>query len=507
MKRMLFLIMVLLVLGVPLVFSGGEVESAQSAEALSFDKNTLVMANPQDINNFNAFTQQYIAFEVIKYNCYEPLFIFNGEGELEPALATSVEVIDDLTYLIHLRKGVEFHNGEPFKASDVKFTMEYILNNEEAAYYRPFISMVEDVEIVDDFTVKLHLSAPNPDMIGSLTLIAIVKEGTEDIIDSMPIGTGPFKFVDWQPNEKTEFVKYENYWDEGKPYFDKFIIRPLTDPKIQVANLESLTIQFVKDLPLEEYDALERNPDVELFTTESSNTVVVLEIGHKNNPALQNPKALEAMWYAMDRERINRSCFNGLGNIVDGAYPSSAKYFKESKEITYDIEKARQLLAEAGYSDGFEFDLHVLVGFSWIEKLAQIWQAGLAQAGITANIKKVEASQWIETYLSRSMDVIINFYSMPGLDPSQFDNTITVPLTQAAFPNVDELIPMIEEGRSQIDSQQREALYSDLQDFIMREYPYYIPIEMPVLFGWAKELEGVEINSFQHIHLKEARFK
>jgi peptide/nickel transport system substrate-binding protein len=507
MKRMLFFILVLMVLGAPLVFSGGEMESAQPAETVSFDKNTLVMANPQDINNFNAFTQQYIAFEVIKYNCYEPLFIFNGEGDLEPALATSIEVIDDLTYQIILREGVEFHNGEMFKASDVKFTMDYIQNNVEAAYYRPFISMVEDVEIVDDYTVMLHLSAPNPDMIGSLTLIAIVKEGTEDLLDSMPIGTGPYKFVEWQPNEKTEFVKFENYWDEGKPYIDKFILRPLTDPKIQVANLESLTVQFVKDLPLEEFDALNENSDIELFTTESSNTVVVLEIGQANNPALQNPKALEAMWYAMDRERINKSCFNGLGNIVDGAYPSSAKYFNESKEISYDIDMAKQLLVEAGYADGFEFDLHVLVGFPWIEKLAQIWQAGLAQAGITVNIKKVEASQWIDTYLSRSMDVIINFYSMPGLDPSQFDNTITVPLTQAAFPKVNELLPMIEAGRSQIDSPQREALYMDIQNYIMREYPYYIPIEMPVLFGMAKELEGVEINSFQHIHLKDAKYK
>lgn len=504
MKRVTLLVIVLMLSLTVTAAAGGR---AEAPEPERFDKNTLVMANPQDINNFNAFTQQYIAFEVIKYNCYETLLVFDEDGDLQPSLAASVDVLDDMTYQINLRQGVKFHNGEYLKASDVKFTLEYILNKEEAAYYRPFISMVEEIEVVDDYTAVLHLRTPNPDMLGALTLIAIVKEGTEDKIESHPIGTGPFEFVEWQPNERIEFKKFADYWDEGKPYFDSFIIRPLTDPSIQVANLESQTVQLVKDLPLEEYDRLSTNPNVELFTTDSSNTVVVLEIGQKNNPALQNPKVLEAMWYAMDRERINRSAFNGLANIIDGAYPSSAKFFSPGKEITFDLDKSRQLLAEAGYANGFSFNLDVLVGFPWIAKVAQIWQAGLSQVGITANIRQMEASQWIDVYLSRSMDIIINFYNMPGLDPSQFDNTITVPLISAAFPNPGELLDLMEEGRSQIDSPEREAVYVQIQEKLMTYYPYYIPMEMPVLFGWAKGLKDIEINSFQHIQLKNAYFE
>lgn len=481
--------------------------SVEETSAAAEKETVLIMANAQDIDNYNAFTQQYIAFEVFKYNCYETLLVYDENENIQPSLATSVDEIDDTTYQVNIRPNVKFHNGEILTAEDVKFTFNYILTQEEAAFYRPFIEMVDSMEVVDDNTLVLHLSSPNPDLLGALTLIPIVKEGTEAQLESHPIGTGPFKFVEWQPNEKTELVRFEDYWDEGKPKIDKLIVRPLTDPKIQVTNLESKTVHLVKDLPLEEYEALKENKELTLYTTERSNTVVVLEIGQVNNDALQNPKCLEAMWYAMDREKINKECFKGLGNIINGAYPSGTKYFEPGKEITYDIDKAKQLLAEAGYENGFEFTLDVLVGFPFAEKLAQIWQAGLAQAGITCNIAKLEASEWIDHYLARSYDVILNWYSMPGLDPSQFDNTITTPLVKAAFPDPDKILGLIDEGKTQVDSPAREEVYKELQSIIMSEYPYYIPIEMPVLFGWVKELKGVEINSFQHIHLKDAYFE
>jgi len=507
MKRLLW-VLALSLLCASVLFAGGagEAEEQESASAEKAES-VLIMANAQDINNYNAFTQQYIAFEVIKYNCYESLLIYDAEGKLQPSLATSVDKIDDVTYQINLRPNVKFHNGEILNGEDVVFTFNYILTQEEAAYYKPFISMIDSMEIVDDLTVKLNLSAPNPDLLGSLTLICIVKKGTEGRLESTPIGTGPFKFVEWQPNEKTEFVRFEEYWDAGKPKVDRFVIRPLTDPKIQVTNLEAKTVNFVKDLALEEYQTLKANPDLELFTTDTSNTVVVLEIGQNNHEALSNPKALEALWYCMDRNKINSSCFEGLGNIVNGAYPSGAKYFKAAKSIGFDVAKAKQLLAEAGYPDGFEFTLDVLVGYPWAEKLAQIWQAGLAQAGVDLKIAKLEASIWIEHYLARSYDVILNWYSMPGLDPSTFDNTITSPLVAAAFPEPEAVLALVDAGKTQTDSPARAKVYSQLQSLVMSRYPYYLPIEMPVLFGWAKNLKGVEINSFQHIHLKDAYFE
>ncbi len=503
--RRAVLTLIVLACAASFLFATGKGE--QGPAAAGGKEVVLTMANAQDINNYNVFTQQYIAFEVLKYNCYETLLVYDAAGKLQPCLATSVDKLDDLTYRIHLRPNVKFHNGQPFLASDVKFTFNYILTEEKAAYFKPFINMIKSIDVDNDTTVTLHLSAPNPDMLGALTLIGMVKEGTQDQLDSQPIGTGPIKFVSWQPNEKTELVKNPDYWDKGKPLIDRFIIRPLTDPKIQVTNLQAGTVQFVKDLPLEEYQTLKADPKLTLFTTSASNTVIVLEIGQKNNPALQNPKALQALWYAMDRDKINASCFQGLGHVIDGAYPSIVKYFTSGPKITYNIAKAKQLLADAGYPNGFTFKLDVLVGYPFAEKFAQIWQAGLAEAGVTMQIQNLEASVWIDHYLKRSMDIILNWYSMPGLDPSTFDNTITTPLASAAFPDAPKLLGLMNAAKTQADGPQRAKAYQQVQDLVMSEYPYYIPMEMPVLFGWVKNLKGLEINSFQHILLKNAHFE
>jgi peptide/nickel transport system substrate-binding protein len=502
MKRIMVLLLALMC-AASFAFAGGKTEGAGGGGG---KEAVLTMANAQDLNNYNPFTQQYLAFEVLKYNCYETLLFYDAAGKLQPSLATAVDKVDDVTFRVRLRPNVKFHNGQPLLASDVKFTFNYILTQDKAAFYKPFISMVKSIDVDNDTTLTLHLSAPNPDMLGALTRISIVKEGTEDSLEAHPIGTGPFKFVEWQPNEKTELVKFAEYWDKGKPLIDRFIIRPLTDPKILVTNLESGTVQLAKDLPLEEYQTLKADPKLTLFTTPKSGTGIILEIGQKNNPALQNTKVLQALWYAMDRDKINSSCFQGLGNVIDGAYPSVTKYWKAGPKIPFDVAKAKQLLAEAGYPNGFTFKFDLLNGFPFCQTFAQIWQAGLAQAGVTLQIQNLEASIWIDHYLKRSMDIILNFGGMPSLDPSAFDNTITTPLVSAAFPDPSKILDLITKGKSQLDSAQRQKVYEDLQNIIMSQYPYYIPMEMPILWGWVKDLKGVEINPFQHILLKNAHF-
>ncbi|MCL5073753.1 MAG: ABC transporter substrate-binding protein [Actinobacteria bacterium] len=419
------------------------------AETTEKKSTVLTMASPQDIDNYNPFTQQYIAFNIFKYNLYETLLIYDEKGDIQPSLATSIDKVDDLTYKVNVRPNVKFHNGDILKASDVKFTFNYILTNEEAAFFKPSLSKIQSMDATDDNTLVIKLSAVDPDFLGAMTNIPIVKEGTVDQLSANPIGTGPFKFKEWQPNEKTDLVKFDGYWDAGKPKLDEVIVRPITDPKIQVANLESKTVQLVKSVPLEEYDALKANQDLVLYPLENTTGVVVLEIGQKNNPALKNPKVLEAMWYAMDREKINNACFNGLAKIINGPYDTGRKYFDAGtkKEITYDPAKAKALLEEAGYKDGFTFSIDVLPGFSWPEKFAEIWQANLKDVGITCKINVLEASLWIKDYLARSYDMILNFGGLPGKDPSGFHNTITVPLVTAAFPNPKEMLSLIEKGQ------------------------------------------------------------
>ena len=287
---------------------------------------------------------------------------------------------------------------------------------------------------------------------------------------------------------------------------NKLILKPIPDKTIQLTNLASGDVNLVEDLPISEIETVKGNADTKTIESKSSNNTVLIEVGRHNKKELSNPKVMEALAYSFDKETINSKVYNDLAKVIWSPYPSGVKFYKDIKQ-EFNLEKAKSLLTEAGYPNGFEFDLMIMTGFVEWEKLAVIWQADLTKIGVKLNIKKVEFSEWLDTYLARTYDMIVNQYPMAGSDPAVYNSIILSQLAKFQLSDHPEVIKMMEEARVEKDQTKREQLYAQIQDLVFEIKPVMSVAEIPFIFGATASLEGIVVNPVGHTVLKGAYFK
>lgn len=471
-------------------------------------KDTLVYSVSTDIDNFDPFTNQTTTFiKTLGYNCYESLFHIGENMEYVMDLAKSYENPDPLTYIFKLREGVKFHNGKTMTAEDVKFSFEYTQNAALASWVATFFTCIKAVEVIDDLTVKITLTVASNTFLDDCTMLKIVNKGTEATLKQNPIGTGAFKFVEWSPNDKITLVKFADYWDAANVKLNNLIIKPIPDKTIQITNLSSGTVNLVEELPVSEVDKVEADKSLQILKSKTSNNTILFEIGRHNVKAFQNNKVMEALGSALDKETINKTVFKGLAKVIWSPYPSGSKFYKDLKGNKFDLDKAKSLLAEAGYADGFEFDLMIATGYTQWEQIAIIYQADLAKIGVTMNIKKVEFSEWLDNYLNRTYDIIVNEYPMAGTDPAVYNNIILSQLEKFQLAGIPDILDLIKEGNSETDQEVRKGIYEKIQNLVVEYKPVMSVVESPLLYAATGTLKGVVINPVGHTFLKNAYFE
>ncbi|HDR15362.1 MAG TPA: ABC transporter substrate-binding protein [Desulfobacteraceae bacterium] len=279
------------------------------------------------------------------------------DGKLAPALAESWEHPDDLTWKFHLRKGVTFHNGNPFTAEDVKFTFER-LSNPEVSEFINTGKTIESIECPDDYTVIIKTNVHIPWFANNMHQIFIMdKESTEarDGGDVMvkPIGTGAYKLVEWVKGSYVTMEANENYW-EGAPELKKIDVRPITESSTRFAALVSGQVDIVTGVPVELFDRVEKNPKLEVVRRPARRSIF-LAMGNEKGSPLADIRVRKAIYMAIDEDEIIEKVMRGhafpAAQIPD---PPTIGYCKDLKRLPFDPEKAKKLLNEAGYGDGFE---------------------------------------------------------------------------------------------------------------------------------------------------------
>lgn len=479
--------------------------TSPGGEQTTTPSDTLTIALNGDIDEFNPFTNQTLYFiNTMGYNMYESLLHLDENLKPVGDLATSWEQPDPQTYIFHLREGVKFHNGETMTAEDVKFSFEYTQDETVASWLATYFADISSIEIVDESTIKISLSKVNNAFLDSCAMLKIVKKGTEADLKQKPIGTGAFKFVSWTPNDRIVLEKFDDYWDADKVKLEKIELRVLPDKSIQIANLQSNTIQFMDQVPVVNVDTIKSNSTLQLIQTEGSTSTSLFEVGRHNCEPFSDPTVMAAMGYALDKETINEVVYNNYGTVGWSPYPTSTKYYKEEEGNPYNIEKAKELLATTKWADGFEFDLCIDSAYPDWEKIAVIYQADLEKIGIKMNIKKAEFSEWLETYLNRTYDMILNQYPMVGSDPATYNGIILAQLVDYQTKDLPELNELITQGASETDEAKRAEIYGKIQDIVVEYKPVINIIEDPRLYAAAANLKGVEINPAGHIFLKNA---
>lgn len=497
MKRMLALVMCLLLCVGSLAGCG-----AQNTDVLT-------IGLEQDIDNFDPFTNQQNPFvRIINFNCYETLFHYDADMKLVMDLATSYEQTDDTTYVFRLREGVTFHNGEPFTAQDVIYTINTIKDEATGAWRASQYANVATMTADGDYTLTVKLAAPQAGFVDNLAYTAIVsKSTTPQSLTTTPVGTGAFKFVSWTPNDSIKFEKFEGYRDADKVAMRELVLKVIPDPTVAVTSLQSGAVHFLGSVDIESANTIAASDNLTLIESPYASTVYEVEIGRHNNKALADPEVVRAMFLALDRDTVAANVFGGKASASKSPFPSVAKYYKEVDTEGYDLDKAKQALAATAYKDGFSFKVQVLSSDTASQQTLIIWQDALKKIGIDMQIDICELSVWLDKYLTRSYDMIANYYSMVGTDPSTYCSVIMTALAEHQTKDLPDLNKLIVDSANGSDETVREAGYKTIQEQIVKYRPVASYIECANLNGMAKNLSGVTVNAMGHAFLQYANFE
>lgn len=344
--------------------------------------------------------------EAIFHNVFEGLCLYDEGGELIPGLAESWEVSDDgRVYTFHLRQDVSFHNGKAMTAADVLYSYNSLtgLGGEEPLTSK--FNMIEKLETPDDYTFKVTLSQPSASFI-YLTTVAILPQGyTEQSVS--PVGTGPFKFVEYTPSQRIVFEKNEDYYDNESgdlpsrmAKIDRVEIYIMTDTAAVVSALQSGQLDIATMLNGDDTAVLESEFDI---YHSAQNMAVGLFMNNGKAP-FDDLRVRQAICYAVNRDDIIAGAFDGYATkIYSNFSPIMASSYNSEVEGAYefDADEAKRLLAEAGYENGFSVTLTVPANYQQLVDSAQIIAGQLADVNINVSIETVEWATWIDRVYSQ----------------------------------------------------------------------------------------------------------
>lgn len=442
------------------------------------DDNTLILARAVDATGLDPHTQTAFASLRLLELIYEPLVTTNENLELVPALAESWEFSDDgLTLTFTLRDGVTFHDGSAFTSEDVKATFERILDEETGSAAATNYASIESIDTPDDLTVVFNLSTPDVPILSAMASTNAMILSSEIIADEDPslvtVGTGPFELIEWNPDEQTLLSANEAWWGEG-PFVDGVEIRIIPDEASILAALRAETIDF----------ALLNDPLVATLITDDSDIILdriptlsyyVLQLRAAEEP-LGNEAVRQAISCAINRQQVVDTAALGEGTVT-GPLTMASFALPTDELFCYeqDVERARELLAEAGYEDGFTLPTIVASAEPPVAtSVAQNLQSQLAEVGIEMEIETMELGTYVDRWLAGDFTAAValnggridpyTMYSRYWQEGARFQNT-------AGYID-DTLDDLMAQGQVETDPEARYEIFAEFQQHLAETSPW-----------------------------------
>ena len=356
---------------------------------------SIVVGIPQDLeDSLDPHKVESAGTKEVLFNIFEGLIKPDSNGDFIPAVAQSYEVSDDaLTYTFTLRDGVKFHDGSTVTAADVKYSIDRCADTSGGTPLVAAYSNIKDTQI-DGKNFIIHLNEPDTEFLAYMTT-AIIPEANKNP-DTNPIGTGPYMFVSRSPQENFIVKKFDDYYDKDRAaHIENVTFKVIGNMDTVAMELQSGAIDLLARIPSAQADLLDKNE----FTIleETMNLVQALYLNNAEEP-FNNVKVRQALCYAIDPQEIMLFVSDGKGTEIGSSmFPAFGKYYMEELNDTYnqDLDKAKQLLSEAGYPDGFSFDITVASNYTQHVDTAQVLADEFSKIGVTANIKLVEWDSWL----------------------------------------------------------------------------------------------------------------
>jgi peptide/nickel transport system substrate-binding protein len=483
--------------GAALALLAGSWLSAALAQA----PRELVIAQGIDIPGFDVHDHNTTAVEAVHVNLFDYLLFRTPEGEFEPALATEWERISDTAMRFTLREGVTWHDGEPFTAEDVKFTLERVATDsslQEHGNYR----QIREVEIVGPHEVIIHTHDPEPVLLGRLSRIGssilprhhIEAVGWEGF-NADPIGTGPFRFVEWRRDDRLILEAYDDHW-RGRPVWDRLVHRTITEPSTRVAELLTGGVHIATNIPTQDAPRVEAAGDVRIEPWPTPRIMLYLLNTDESVPT-SDERVREAIDYAIDNQVLIDALMGGIGTPTRGRVSPgiTAAPMALYDTYVYDPERAVELLAEAGYGPGeLTIKIEGPAGrYPLDAEIVELTAVMLEAVGIVAEMEILEWS----AYLSRIWDADnVENMALIGLGNSLFDAAlayvaITCDGSYAGKTNwCDESFDaLIAEAMVELDPDRRAELYGEIYEIVAEERIMVFLFQLENLAGVSESVD------------------
>lgn len=374
------------------------------------NEQTVVVGITNDLDSLDPHKAVAAGTREVLFNMFEGLVKPNSNGDLVSAVAEDYEISEDgMKYTFILRDNVKFHNGKTVTVDDVVYSIKRcagLLEDKDPNVVQvSALSIISEIHIVDEKTVELVLNEPNTELLSYLTFAIIPDDYDQQ--DKAPVGTGPFKFVSYEALGSLVIERNEDYYMEGVPYLDKVTFKISADTQSAFMELLAGTIDVFPYLTQTQASQLTSDYEIEVGNT---NLVQALFLNNAVEP-FDDVRVRQALCYAIDRQAILDMVAGGNGTIIgSNMFPNFKKYYNEdlASRYSYDVDKAKELLKEAGYESGFSFTITVPSNYQFHVDTAQVIVEQLKQIGITAKIQLVEWANWLDdVYKGRNYEATI----------------------------------------------------------------------------------------------------
>ncbi|OEU74884.1 MAG: peptide-binding protein [Desulfuromonadales bacterium C00003107] len=447
---------------------------------------------------------------------YNGLVRYDKDLRIEGDLAENWEIsADDLTITFHLRRDVTWHDGAPFSAEDVLFTYQLLVDPKTPTAYAERYRQVAKAEVLDPYTFRVTYEKPLATALISWGFAVHPKhllEGTEitkSPLASHPVGTGPFRFVEWRRGERIVLEANSDYY-EGCPYLRRVVYRVIPDLTTMFLELQSGGLDYMELTPLQyamqtDTPAFRRRFNKYRYPDSSYSY-----LGYNlRRPIFQDKRVRQAMSYAIDKQELIDGVLLGLGQVATGPYkPGSWPHNTAVSHYPYDPKRAKALLAEAGWHDlsgdgilekdgrPFEFTIMTNQGNDKRIKSGEIIQRRFLEVGIKVKLRVIEWAAFLKEFLEpRNFDAIIMGWSIP-IDPDGYDvwhssKTRLGELNFISYQN-EEVDRLLEQGRRTLQEERRKKIYDRIQQILAEEQPYtflYVPDVLPTV---ASRVHGIK---------------
>lgn len=445
---------------------------------------------------------------------YSRLVEADENMQIHPGLAESWQQLDDKTMQFKLRKGIKFHNGDDFTAEDVKFSFERMMNSPRIAFVLP---PIERIDVVDDYTVNIVTKTPFGPLLAHLSHPALgmvsKKLLTEnpEALKEKPIGTGSYKFKEWIYGDKLVLEKNEDFYDKNERGLKYIIFKNVVEASNRAIGLETGEIDIATPISSVDEENIKNNPKLQLLTKPS---ISYTYIGMNMTKApLNDIRVRKAINYAIDKQAIIDVILNGNGKIATSPIaPGVFGFTDKTKNYEYNVEKAKELMKEAGYENGFTTSILVFSGEANTQT-AEIVQAYLKEIGIDLKIEIVEVSAYWDMTERGVHNLFLGSWGVVTGDAdyglyAMYHSSAKGGAGNRDFYENEKVDELLDKAKTEIDPETRKKLYEEAQILIVNDAPDVMLYNRNLTVGAQKYIKGLGIHpvtlyNFATVYIEE----